>query len=530
MVRAQRLVQGRAGPPSEPQGPPVGRQPHLHRHLPRAPLAGRREPARADPAYPLRAVLRAFRLRGLHRGPGPARRPPLALHVQRRPALDRPADRRPARRVLPQRPDARPARLPRQLPGPVRGPLPDRAHAALAGARPRHPRRARARLPARLPQARPPVQAGAGTAGVDHPDVPPVGRPVRWRPAPQGRRRPAARGHRPAPGAPARGHHPQALQGRRRARRTGRLDVVRRRPPAHRAEVLRPRPARRQGGGRPAARLVHPLQHEPPDDPPGPARRRPGTDPPRPVRQPRLREPARPGDAVCDGGPRLRQHGPARPDQARGPDGRGHLRRGRGVGRAGPRLDPLLLRGRAVRGELALLPRPRLCRRAQPHLRLPRRAADAAGGGTVRQGRRAPAVVRAQPDRHGHRAPAPGRARGRHGVRLAGHDCGQEGPLRTGEQPYPKDGRHGRARPRRPRRRGRPDRTARRRPPGRRGRLTPAPPEPRPRPDLPNRPTRLPQRQVIERSAPRPACERRGRRAHARHRPVDARHRRDHAR
>ncbi len=37
-----------------------------------------------------------------------------------------------------------------------------------------------------------------------------------------------------------------------------------------------------------------------------------------------------------------------------------------------------------------------------------------------------------------------------------GHGDRQEGPFRAGEHPYPKDGRHGRARLRRPRRRGRP--------------------------------------------------------------------------
>ena len=82
----------------------------------------------------------------------------------------------------------------------------------------------------------------------------------------------------------------------------------------------------------------------------------------------------------------------------------------------GPRLDPLLLRGRAVRRELALLPRPRLRRRPQPHLRLHGRAADAGGRRPLRQGRRAPALVRAQPHRHGHRAPAPARARAEHGA------------------------------------------------------------------------------------------------------------------
>lgn len=39
--------------------------------------------------------------------------------------------------------------------------------------------------------------------------------------------------------------------------------------------------------------------------------------------------PAHPGHAVCDGGPRLRQHGAAQPLQAGGADGRGHLRRRR---------------------------------------------------------------------------------------------------------------------------------------------------------------------------------------------------------
>ncbi len=246
LVRPQRLVQGRAGPSGQPPGPPARSQPHLHGHLARAPLARRRESARADPAHPLRAVLRALRRRRLRRGPGPAHLPSDPLRHRRRPALDGPADRGPAQRVLAQRPDAGAARLPRELAGPLRGPVPHRAHAALARPlAPGHRRRTRGR--AGLTRARAPVQAGAGTAGVHRGDVPPLGRPVRRRPAPQGGRRPAPRGDRPAPGAPGRGHPRQAVQGRRRAGRAGRLDVVRRGAPAHRAEVLRPRPARRQG-------------------------------------------------------------------------------------------------------------------------------------------------------------------------------------------------------------------------------------------------------------------------------------------
>lgn len=122
LVRPQRLVQGRAGPPGQPPGPPVGRQPHLHRHLTRAPLARRGEPARADPADPVRAVLRTLRRRRLRRGPGPALHPPHALRDRRRPPLDGPADRGPAQRVLAQRPHAGAARLPRQLARPLRGP------------------------------------------------------------------------------------------------------------------------------------------------------------------------------------------------------------------------------------------------------------------------------------------------------------------------------------------------------------------------------------------------------------------------
>ena len=62
--------------------------------------------------------------------------------------------------------------------------------------------------PDRSRRARPAVAAGAGPAGVDDRDVPPVGRAVRRRPAPQGGGRPAARGHRPPPGAAARGRSP----------------------------------------------------------------------------------------------------------------------------------------------------------------------------------------------------------------------------------------------------------------------------------------------------------------------------------
>ena len=155
VVRAQRLVEGRARAPSEPPGTPVGRPPHQHRHLARTPLAGRRAAARADPAHPVRAVLRALRLRRRRRGPRAAHRPPVALRLRRRPALGGPADRRPAQRVLAQRPDAGAARLPRHLARPLRGPRPHRADAALAGARARRARapgvRARRRRAPRRP-------------------------------------------------------------------------------------------------------------------------------------------------------------------------------------------------------------------------------------------------------------------------------------------------------------------------------------------------------------------------------------------
>ena len=63
--------------------------------------------------------------------------------------------------------------------------------------------------------------------------------------------------------------------------------------------------------------------------------------------------------------------------------------------------------------ERPLLPRPRLCRGPQPDLRLAGRAPDAAAVELFGEatGRRAPAVVRAEPDRHGHRAPAAAGAR-----------------------------------------------------------------------------------------------------------------------
>ena len=255
VVRAQRLVEGRTRASSQPQSTPDGRAPHQHRHLAGAPLARRRAAARAHSADPLRAVLRAFRRRRRRRGPRPAHRPPVTLGVRRRPALGRPADRLAAQRVLPQRPDAGAARLPRLLAGAGRRARPGRAHAALAGARPG--RRTSGTAEARGRRAAPAVPAlrpGAGPAGVDHRDVPPVGRAVRRRAAPQGGRRPAPRGHRPAPGAAARGHRAAAVQVRRRTGRAGRLDELRRRPAAQRPEVLRPRPARRQGGRRQAAR------------------------------------------------------------------------------------------------------------------------------------------------------------------------------------------------------------------------------------------------------------------------------------
>ena len=259
------------------------------------------------------------------------------------------------------------------------------------------PARARAEPepPAAARRGRPALRARAGAAGVHHRDVPPVGRPVRRRTAPQGGRRPAARGDRPAPGAAARGHRPKRLfkVAAELAELAGWMsyDVG---PAAHRAEVLRARAARRQGGGRQAARLVHPVQHEPPDDPPRPARRRPGArstsrstaaaTAPAPRTQAMLyameaRAYANMGQpSKCKRAVRMAEDTFA--DVAR-------------LGRARSRLDPLLLRGRAARRERPLLPRPRLCRRPQPHLRLARRARHAQRRRALRQGRRAPAVA-----------------------------------------------------------------------------------------------------------------------------------------
>ena len=213
MVRAQRLVEGRAGAPSEPQGTPDGRPPHQHGHLPGAPLARRRTAARADPAHPLRAVLRALRLCRRHRGPRAALRPPVTVGVRGRPALGGPADRRAAQRVLPQRPDARAgaaSSAPRS-PSPRAPPSSSRCSAGWCPPRPAEP--------GAPPRADAPVlaalRARAGSAGVHHRDVPPVGRPVRRRTAPQGRGGPAPRGHRPVAGAAARGHRQAAVPGAR---------------------------------------------------------------------------------------------------------------------------------------------------------------------------------------------------------------------------------------------------------------------------------------------------------------------------
>ncbi len=148
VVRSQRLVQGRAGPSSQPPRPSVGRQPHLHRHLTGTPLAGRREPPRADPADPVGAVLRAVRMCRLRRGPRIARHPPVTLRDRRRPALDGSADGGPAQRVLAQRPDAGAARLPRELAGPGAGWCPRPRPRTTTPSRPR-PRPAAAGCPGR---------------------------------------------------------------------------------------------------------------------------------------------------------------------------------------------------------------------------------------------------------------------------------------------------------------------------------------------------------------------------------------------
>ncbi len=475
MVHAQRLVQGRTGTPGQPPRTADGRASHQHRHLPGTPVAGRRAAPRAHPAHPLRAVLRAVRLRRRGgRGPRAAPRPAVPRGLRRGPALGRTADRGADQRLHPQRSDAGAPRLPGCLTLRVRGPRADRAHAALAGAghrrrgrtpggaaggprthRPRPPRRAaprggprRGRRAAARAAA---VRTRTGAAGADHRDVPRLGRPVRGRAAPQGRRRPAPRGHRSAPGTALRGCPPPALPRHRRTVRARRLDELRRRAPAHRAEVLRAGPARRQGGRRPASGVVHPEQDEPADDPSGPSGGRAGAGAPGAVRQPGGRHRPHPGHAARHGGPRLREHGAAGQVQACGTDGGRNVHRHRPLG-PGPRLDPVLLRGRAVRGDRALLPGPGLLLRPQPHLRLTRTPRDGAGRRTVRQGgpgdagRRPPALLRAQPDRHGQCAPAPAGAR-----RLCGP--GQRGPRRrqatalgAGQQPAAPH--HGRRRPR----------------------------------------------------------------------------------
>lgn len=286
-VRGSCAAAGRrgAGPPGEPPGAADGRPSHQHRHLAGAALARRRAAARADSAHPLGTLLRTVRQRGRHRGPGAARGAPVTLGVRCRHAVGGPADRLPAQRVLAQRPDARAARIPRYLTGAGRRSDAHRTDAALAGTH----TRGRARRRGARGSLAAPVQAfraRARTPGVHHRDVPPVGRAVRRRTAPQGGGRPAPRGHRPAPGAAARGHLEAPVPLRGRTGRAGRVDELRRGAPAHCAEVLRPRPARRQGGRGQAARLVHPVLHEPPDDPSGPPRGRVGTGPSRAVRQP----------------------------------------------------------------------------------------------------------------------------------------------------------------------------------------------------------------------------------------------------
>lgn len=103
VVRPQRLVQGRVGTSGQPPGPPDRRPPCLHRHLPGAPLARRRAAPRADPQDHVGAVLRALRIRGLHRGPRAAgRHPRLHRGRRRRPAVERAADRPADQRLLAQ--------------------------------------------------------------------------------------------------------------------------------------------------------------------------------------------------------------------------------------------------------------------------------------------------------------------------------------------------------------------------------------------------------------------------------------------
>ena len=160
--------------------------------------------------------------------------------------------------------------------------------------------------------------------------------------------------------------------------------------------------------------------------------------------------PAHPGHAVCDGGPRVRQHGPAQQVQAGRADGRGHLRRRPTADEPDP--DWIRFFSEAeLHGENAHSYRdlayvagrsPTYASLAEPR--------DAAAPSTLSaKDDRAPAVLRAEPDRHGHRPPAAAGARAGRGVSRAGHARRQEGALRARQHPYPQDRRHRRPRLRR---------------------------------------------------------------------------------
>ena len=173
----------------------------------------------------------------------------------------------------------------------------------------------------------------------------------------------------------------------------------------------------------------------------GPARRRPGTDPPRPVRQPRLRRPPRTQAMLYAMEARAYANmGQRQQVPPRGPDGRGHLRRRRARRRPDPDWIRFFSEAELHARERPLLPRPRLCRRPQPHLRLAGPARDAAG--------RRRCSARTRSTSAPTRSTSIGMAtvhllkrRARAGRRTcrAGHDGRQAGPLRAGQHPYPQD-------------------------------------------------------------------------------------------
>jgi hypothetical protein len=253
------MVQGRTRTAGQPAGGGHGPPAAGDRHLAGAPLdRHRRDAARTRATGAGGAVHRAPRPCRDHRGP--RFRPASAVgqaHVRRRrPAVAAGSDRRGPHRIHGNGPHAQPTRTGgrgrrarlrhRTQHGHVRL-APHRSRARRRRARRGRPPGPRSGRPRPL-RGRPRRRAGDRVAGAVRGSLPGLGRLPGRRPPAQGGGRPAERGRRHALLPPSSPPPAAVVGGGGQPRRPGRVDVPRRRPGAHRAEVLRDRRARRARG------------------------------------------------------------------------------------------------------------------------------------------------------------------------------------------------------------------------------------------------------------------------------------------